>query len=391
MVGLAVSSDELRAVAVRDGVARWAASATRAPSQSLGAQITELLRFAPVPRWRHATVVAAVGPSAAQLKRLSGLPPLADIGALEALVRENAGRFFLRNGIPLEISGIRMVAEGVAWAAAFDRPVVREIETGCRSARMRLRAIVPAVAVLLPGTRDGRVVWRDGPFTAEITVREGALYTVRRSAVEHSAPATPPPPPIQGIGADAWRFADAWGATFTDRAERLAFRPEGERPGQVPRHRLIAALTAAGITALFAGFASGSVNSLLARRASERLFRLQPSIRAAAATEDDLRRMSHALAEVEAFAASRRSSTRLLAQLAAALPEGASLVDIHVDGERGSLVLLAPRAARAAAALDQIAGIADPELIGPVTREIIGGREFERASVRFALVVEHSR
>jgi hypothetical protein len=41
--------------------------------------------------------VAAIGPSLVQVKKLSGLPLLQDSAALSAVIREGAGRFFLKN------------------------------------------------------------------------------------------------------------------------------------------------------------------------------------------------------------------------------------------------------------------------------------------------------
>jgi hypothetical protein len=93
--------------------------------------------------------------------------------------------------------------------------------------------------------------------------------------------------------------------------------------------------------------------------------------------------MSEALAEVAAFDASRRSPTLILSQLTRALPENAALVTVRLDTAGGTMVILAPRAAAALAALDRVAAVIAPEIIGPVTKEMAGTRELERATMQF--------
>jgi hypothetical protein len=105
--------------------------------------------------------------------------------------------------------------------------------------------------------------------------------------------------------------------------------------------------------------------------------------RDAEAAERDLARMSEALVEVSSFDASRRSPTLILAQLTGALPENAALVAVRLDTAGGTLVILAPRAAAALAALDSIKAVVAPAIIGPVTKEMAGTRELERATVQF--------
>ncbi|MGH7620914.1 MAG: hypothetical protein ACREMU_01110, partial [Gemmatimonadaceae bacterium] len=107
LIGLSVGSDHLRAVGVRAGEVRWTLEAERSADGDLAAEIVSLLRHATLPRWTRPVVAAAIGPAASQTKRLTGLPALADVAALRAVVRESASRFFLRNGVPLVVSGLR--------------------------------------------------------------------------------------------------------------------------------------------------------------------------------------------------------------------------------------------------------------------------------------------
>ena len=95
--------------------------------------------------------------------------------------------------------------------------------------------------------------------------------------------------------------------------------------------------------------------------------------------------MSEALAQVATFDASRRSVTLILAQLERALPENAALVTVRLDTAGGTMVILAPRAAAALAALDSVPAVVAPVIIGPVTKEMAGTRELERATIQFRL------
>jgi hypothetical protein len=99
----------------------------------------------------------------------------------------------------------------------------------------------------------------------------------------------------------------------------------------------------------------------------------------------ELRRVTAALDEVAAFDASRRPATTLLAELTRALPDGAAMVALRIDSAGGSLVAVAPRAPAVLMPLERVPGIRAPEIVGPVTREVLGGREVERVTVRFAL------
>lgn len=104
--------------------------------------------------------------------------------------------------------------------------------------------------------------------------------------------------------------------------------------------------------------------------------------------------MSDALDDAEAFEASRRSTTTLLADLTRALPKEAALVAFRIDTAGGTLVALGTRAAQVMTALEAVKEIASPEIVGPVTRETMGGREVERVTVRFRFAdpasAEHS-
>jgi hypothetical protein len=385
-IGLVVASDELRAILVRDGTVCWAARSGRVLDSALSAQIKDLLAQAPVDRWRRPRVTGAVGPSASQVKRLQGLPPVEDPAALALIVSEGAGRFFLRNGIPLDTGGVRIVESGTAWAAAYERPMIAEIAAGCRAAGFRLRAVVPSVVALAAVATTESGSWDDGDVRVEFSAAAGTLASVRRVAAD--APVMPlaaAPPALASLGADGWRFSDAYGAVTIASSEPLALRPAGSVNAPSSRRDVARAGIACAIAALLAAAAPGFGAQIDRARASRDLALLSATARDAAGADEELRRMSRALAESDAFAASRRSPTELLGGLALALPAGAALVLLRVDSAGGTLVMLAPHAARAIAALDSVPGITAPEIVGPVTRETIANRAVERVTVHFRL------
>ncbi len=385
-IGLAVASDELRAVLVRDGTVLWAGRSGRTADAPLPDQVRDLLAQAPARRWMRPRVTGAVGASASQVKRIEGLPPVSDAAALALIVREGAGRFFMRNGIPLETSGVRPVEAGAAWAAAFERPIIAQIEAGSRAAGLRVRAIVPAVVALARANADAHAQWDDGDCRIEFTVSAGELRSVRR-IVAGNVPELPSvPAALASLGDDGWRFADAYGASLVPDSEPLAIRPRGAIHAEISRRRLTIAAAACVLAAFLAAAAPGIGAAIDRARAEREFAQLSPHVRAAAVSAEELHRMTRALAESNALAASRRSPTALIAALALALGSGSALVTLRADSAGGMLVLLAPHAARAIAALDSVPGLIAPEIVGPVTREVMGKSEVERVTVRFRLV-----
>jgi hypothetical protein len=388
-LGLAIGADRVRAVLARGDAVAWASEVPAGPDAPLSAAIAELLAAAPLPRFPRPSVVAAVGPAQSQTRRISGLPTVGDAKMLGQIVREGAGRFFLRNGRPLAVGGIRVEEPGTVWAAAFDQRAVAEVEAACRQAGLRLRAIVPSVAVLGVALRDERVVWADGDAEAEVRMDpEGRILSVRRLP-PGAAPPTDAPRPIPALarlGEQAWRFADAYGAARLPVDEALVLRPgSGGPPGTVPTWRLAVAGTAA-VLAVAAGLWLPLRTASQAKEAQRaRLESVRAKESAALAADSELVRVTAALREVAAFDSTRASATLLLADIERALPRGSALVALDVDTAGGSLAALTPRAASVLGGLSRVPGITQPAIVGPVTHEGAGGQELERVSIRFGI------
>lgn len=386
-VGVELGRDIVRAVALRRGEERpyWAAEVAVGPD-GVEAALRIALAQLPRRRLRRTVAIVAVGPAACQMKRITGLPPV-DAVTAAGIVRENAGRFFLRNGQPLVTSDTVLATTGDRWAAAFDEPVVAAAGLACRIARVRLAAVVPAVAVLGVASDTERLGWRDGDVCAEARFVAGRLVEARRRAA--SAAAAPPPDPVPSLLALGWRYAAAFGAAMVPLDGAPAYRPRaGASAEPVSRWRRAAAITAAGV-ALLAALLTPVLRYRRAEAASRaELVRLEAAARVAAAEAAELSRFEGALTEVAAFAAGRTVHARLLAELTRALPDSSAIASLRVDSTVAHLVTVTRRAQTVLAALERSRLIAGAEIVGPVTREIMAGRDLERVTVRFRVLGE---
>lgn len=381
-IGVGIGAESVRAVGVAKGAVRWAVAADVVAGDLEGA-LRELFRRVPRRLWARPAVVAAVGPSWAQVKLLHGLPAGLAERVVGGIVSENASRFFLRNGVPLATSR-PWAAEGGTWAAAFERPVLDAVEAACRTARLRLAGVVPAVAVLGQALANERVTWTDGDVTAEAEFRNGRLASARRLRVLWGpSPALQPVPGLAGLGPDGPRFADAYGAGVVALGEAPLYAP-----GRAPQAPLAPRRRAVALSALAVATATTLLSPALAARRSEadaraRLAALAPQARGALAAEGELRRFTAALGDVAGFGDQARPASRLLAAITRVLPDSAAMVSFRMDSSGGHAVVLARRAQAALASLERVAEIAGPEIVGPVTRESAGGRDLERATIRF--------
>jgi hypothetical protein len=385
-IGIAVAADRVRAVGVRRGVVLWALEAEVPGEAALATTLRDLLAHAPLPRRVRPRVGLAVGPSFSQVKLLRGLPPLTSSRTLARLVQEGAGRFFLRNGVPLLTTGVRVVGPGEVWAAAIEQQTVQQVESVCRELRLRLETIVPAAVALGRVMPHDQFVWHDGGVCLEVLCSAGILTAVKRCrAVDAPDPTTHSVEALASLGPDGWRYADAYGAAMVPAGEALVLHRGAGTVAPVPRWRMVAAFCACLLSMLTALILPGIAASRVAAQAEARLATLDVERRMAAEAEAELVRVTAALVEAAAFDAGRRSATLLLADLARALPEGSAVLTIRVDTAAGTMVVLSPRTASVLDPLERLPAIVSVEVVGPVTREQVGERALERVALRFAL------
>ncbi len=139
---LRVAASSVHAEATRSGAVIWAGEATYESLDDL-AEVVARLAAAPAERCRRLRVTLERPP--AQTRRLTDLPPVRD-RELAALVANQAGRFFRRNGVPL-VTDAAWVTNGtgrVTHAAAVEEPVVLAIVAGAKQAGLIVERITPA-------------------------------------------------------------------------------------------------------------------------------------------------------------------------------------------------------------------------------------------------------
>lgn len=390
-IGIAIGSEALRAVCVRGGKVLWAAQSARAPEQSLAACIEEILAGIPTRRLRRMPVDVAVGPHAAQVKLLAGLPPVSDPRVLASLVRESSASFFLRNGSALVTTGVRVAGEGRVWAAAIEAETIEAIRAACRSQRLKLRSIAPTAAVLPLAARNERFTWRDGEVGLEIARSGPDLELIRRlpaTLLPPDAPVLEPVEALASFGPDAWRYADAYGATLVSSNASLALGPDGVRPlaDSLPVRRLAlpAMIAAVGVIAL-------ALSPLRAQWTAERARAALDATRATETWRDllasaaEIEHVTGVLNEIAAFTASRPDRAGLLGDLALAMPDGSALLRLEVDGTEGKLVAVTPQASALLMTLRSLPRFSSVDLVGEVTRQTVGGQELERVMIEFRL------
>jgi hypothetical protein len=388
-IGLALAHDAVRAVLVRRGRVAWVGEAGRAPGTALATTIESVLAAAPRRPWHRLPVVAAVGPHAAQAKRLEGLPPVEDPDVLAAVVRESAGAFFLRNGVPLTTTGVRLVEPGTAWAGAIEAPVFEAIRDGCAAAGARLVAVVPSAVALPLGVAEERFTWVDGPVALRVEHAAGRLMEARRIPAALSDAGSPPPTAVAALARLDDRgilFADAFGAALLVGDEALSIGPRGvPSPGRARFAAAIRLPLAITGLALAAFVASPVPAEWTAGRAEARLRALHASEawEAMEAATRDVAPVTAALNEIDAFARADAPVGPVLADLARSLPDGAALMSARVRGGEGELVVVAADAESVLAALRASPGLRAIELLDQEPGRVPAAPALERLAIRF--------
>jgi len=386
-IGLSLNGQTVRAVAVRDEAPVWCSERELGNEEPLGATIEAVLETVPRSRWRAPMVCACLGPARVQVKWLSGLPPLQGDGDLNDLIRESAGRFFLVNGNP-PLTSATTVNEQASrvLAAGFDRETVRAIAGACVETRCKLACVVPTVSVLPAALNGDRVHWSDGEAAVELEYSGPQLMRVRRT--NGTAPPFAAPEPrelLDRLGPESWQFADAYGAACAGPASPLAIRPSEASRGSIPRWRLVAAYMALAGGLMVTALSPGLYSRARARDAERQLATNMDVYHDAAGAENQLYRVSGALEEVATFSAARHSPLLVLSEITAQLPNPGAMLTLSLEETGGRLVYLVPDGTSPLEWLERVPTVSNIEIVGPITRELVGGATMARVSVTFEL------
>lgn len=257
----------------------------------------------------------------AQVRTLEHLPPVRS-SALKALVAQQAGRFFRRNGKPLVTDAVWLRRPrgqpAVAQAAAVEEPWVDAIAAGARAAGLVLEEIHPA----------------SGDTTLKRLSLVSAAERAHRKRLESAALRR-----LAAITAILWIVA---ASGFVIRVQR--------------EHREV----------------------------DRRLAALKAPLAAVGAARRELAGATLMVETIEAGERNRASLLRHLASITAALPDSAYLTSFSLGEDGGTMSGLARQATSVMAAFEKEAAIAAPRLTGPVIREVIVGKELERFTLTFA-------
>jgi len=188
LLRLRVGRSTLSADAVHRGSVTWRAEVAYGALAELADAIARLAAEPPHACRRLAVTLER---PPAQLRTLADLPPVKK-SHLAALVAQQAGRFFRKNGQALVTDAVWVGTGGsrVARAAAVEEPVVEAIAAGARAAGLWLESITvedeSANFVLLPRsereTRDRRARGRTRNFAltaCALWVVVGAMFFAR--------------------------------------------------------------------------------------------------------------------------------------------------------------------------------------------------------------------
>lgn len=385
-LGLGIGRYRVSAVLVDGSAVKWAATRARSDDELLAHVIAALLHECPRSRLRPPVVVAAIGPAASQLKLVTDLPPLSEPGATAAVVREQASRFFLKNGVPLVFSGARHASPTSAWVATFEEPVVRNVADACHDAGLTLHAVTPTAVALQFATTAPTVVWRDDDVELTITYADGEPSHIRTSPCAERSVALPGVAPVfADVANRVGDLLDAVGAARVPRREPIVVVGEPLNLTQQPtRRRLAISWAICALATILALLAPIATSMRIEHAAHHRDAAMHAKVLGAERDAQELGSATAALGALAAFSQSRRSLTLVLAELTRALPDGNAIVAMQVDSAgRGTVVAIGPHAAAVVDAIERVPGFAAPVIVGPVTREATGSKELDRVTVRF--------
>lgn len=143
-------------------------------------------------------------------------------------------------------------------------------------------------------------------------------------------------------------------------------------------------MTVAGLAVVALAWAVVPVASARARaeRDAEYLATVTDATRRVGRISENLDAVTAPLLGLESFESSRVSAVGLLQDLSEALPDSALVTSLSFVGQRVEMTVLSQDAGSVAQRLAEIPGATRASIIGPVTREIVSGRDQQRVTIR---------
>jgi len=384
-IGVAIREDAVCGVRLRsDHIVSSTEERIDGPSdEDVQRALANTLKRLAAPR---AAVAVAMGATRMQTRRLTNLPATPNSRRLRQLVHCNANAYFVKNGIPLAISGVDMRVPGEGWSSAVEIPALEVIQATCIAQSLDLELIVPAAVALAYATSAAEVSWRDGPVVATASYDEQRRLVAYRR--RQCGDAGSPRGPVGAIGLN-----EALGATRVPLTQPLALRPSGLRSQHTKRvsNRALAAAAACLFVVCTARLlVPVALYQRLAHTMAPTAHDTLVS-RAAAWTDRELATTTASLNALAKFRSGRNSISLFLAHLTEAIPREMTVLDLRIDEAGGSVTILGTRIARISSLLSEVTEISTPELSGAITTQTVGSERLERATVRFAWRGDHRR
>lgn len=333
-IGISISSEFVSAVLVHNGKVEWTAATEAVTHPDLRTAVDDVLAKLPKSTWPNPRVYATFGPPFAYTKIVSRMPDVSNPRILAKIIASMPQRFFIQANGPVITTGVRVVEPSVVQVAALLSSSVDAVIDACRGWNLRV-----------------------------------ALFTSTDVTLARAGDA----------GGDASTFAI--GATLMDRRESIVYRPKHVLSPRVKRNRTIVAVVGIAVCLGLAIVAPIWRAERAEARAKATIRTLAKRRVTALNTKRELDDIASTIAVVASFEQERNPTTLLLAQLSASLPGRAAVTAFRSDSGGVTAVVLAPHAADVVRAIGEIPGAGQIEIVGPVTREMIGAVELERVTL----------
>ncbi len=362
-IGVYIGQCDIAVAVVERGEMIWSATAPLSVDHHtsdhgrVASALGLLLDRIPQSRLPALVVNTAIGAPWARVKLLKGVPLVSRHSELVSLLRLNTSRF-VASSRPIIITGALTTSSGDVHVGVADRRIVDAITNEITSRKLRMGRVVPATSINLGGTSPGSA----GKASIVSELSHGETIAVGVATARGLMP----------LGLPA-------------RDNPAAAIPD------ISRNRVtVASVVLVAVTLLYLGSQLNIERVTLARgvAAARRMAAVSDSgIR----EEAELRRLNRDLGNAANFSRRRVSTTLLLGAITQALPAEAAITTLRIDTANVDLVALSPRTAAVVDALSDVPNVASPTIIGPVSRETIGPRELERATIRLRIVPDYDR
>ena len=359
--------------------------------------------------WRGIGVHVALECSRAQVRRISGIPPLASLDQRHAIADLSRDEHFLGTRDNLSVFVGEQEMDGSLWVMCAESQLIHCIADAALESRVRLMRVVPVLDLLAAAGEpvSTELTHSDGDFVrGHAQVVAGRLTKAWRTVSEPEIGA--PSESSRGLDelvvpATSPQFDAARAVLASLPRSRFADPTMFSVPDAPPvPSRLRLRLSLAAVLTAVAVLASPLKARLEADRAALEIERELPAFRLAAAQRRGLDSLQTLVNAIRAFRAANAPALSVMATLGGALTEDSFVSSLTVDSLSVQATLLAPSATEVVERLGAASGIDSVSLMGAITRERLAAslapntynaigpmagigptRELERVAVRF--------